>query len=81
MIFQDFEETFTLKIGYWRFNLIIFKINFKHCGKYYNKDVCVCNMCIGDFMYVHDNLKGDLPLALTGNFSFENKFNNASSTR
>ena len=29
-----------------------------------------------DFIYVHDNLNGNLPLSLTGNFSLVNNENN-----
>ena len=32
-----------------------------------------------DFMYVHDNMKGNLPVSLTGNFSFVNTVNNTRS--
>ena len=32
-----------------------------------------------DFLYVHDDLKGNLPLSLTGNFSFVNTINNTRS--
>ena len=32
-----------------------------------------------DFLYIHDNLKGNLPLSLTENFSFVNTVNNTRS--
>ena len=34
------------------------------------------NISLQDFMYIRDNLKGNLPLSLTGDFSFVNTVNN-----
>jgi hypothetical protein len=37
------------------------------------------HISLQDFLYVHDNFKGNLPVSLTGNFSFVNTVNNTRS--